>query len=59
MRRYPQAHYLVANRVCPDSIVKQLAEGGIGMENISVYQLPLDAFENTSVILCKSEGSMG
>lgn len=59
VRRYPQAHYLVANRACPERIVGQLAEGGIGMENISVYKLPLDAFENTEFKSYTSEGSMG
>lgn len=60
MMRYPQAHYLVANRACPERIVGQLAEGGIGMENISVHKLPLDAFENTNLKSCESsEGSMG
>jgi len=59
VRRYPQAHYLVANRACPERIVGQLAESGIGMENISVHKLPLDAFENTEMGLYKSEGIVG
>lgn len=50
IRRYPQAHYLVANRICPEKIAGQLAEGGIRTENISVYKLPLDAFESTNFI---------
>ncbi len=49
VRRHPKAHYLVANRGCPEEVVRQLAEWGIGRGQISVYKLPLDAFESTAL----------
>lgn len=52
LHRYPKAHYLVANRLCPVKIAGQLAESGIGTENISVYKLPLEAFESTDLYTC-------
>lgn len=51
VRRYPQAHYLVANRACPERIVEQLTESGVIKDNISVYKLPLDAFESTNLFM--------
>ena len=51
LQRYPQAHYLVANRACPEKIESQLADGGIGRENISVYKLPLNAFGSTNLFM--------
>ncbi len=52
VRRYPQAHYLVANRTCSERIRGQLVDDGIGWENISVYELPLDAFKHTELSVC-------
>ena len=49
--RYPQAHYLIANRTCPEVIARQLEESGIGRENISVYKLPLSAFGSTDLFI--------
>lgn len=50
-RRYPGAHYLVANRACPGEIVRQLTESGIRKENISIYRLPLNAFGSTNLFM--------
>jgi len=49
LRRHPKAHYLIANRGCPEKIADQLAKDGIGREQISIYKLPLDAFESTAL----------
>lgn len=49
--RYPEAHYLVANRICPQKIVAQLTESGIRKENISIYKLPLNAFGSTNLFM--------
>lgn len=51
IRCYPEAHYLVANRVCPQKIVAQLTESGIRKENISIYKLPLNAFGSTNLFM--------
>lgn len=51
IRQYPHAHYLIANRTCPGEITRQLAEHGIGKENMSVYGLPLDAFGSTNLFM--------
>lgn len=50
-RRYPEAHYLVANRACPEKIVRQLTESGIKKENSSIYRLPLNAFGSTNLFM--------
>ncbi len=49
--RYPEAHYLAANRACPEKIARQLRESGIREENISVYRLPLNAFGCTNLFM--------
>ena len=51
VRRYPKAHYLVANRACPGEIMKQLAGYGIREEAMSVYTLPLQAFGSTNLFM--------
>lgn len=51
VRRYPQAHYLIANRTCPEVIAGQLEDSGIGRENISVYKLPLSPFGSTDLFM--------
>ena len=51
VRRYPEAHYLVANRACPEKIVRQLTESGIKKENSSIYRLPLNAFGSTNLFM--------
>jgi len=51
IRRYPKAHYLVANKSCPEEIIQQLCDSGIREENISVYKLPLDAFGSTNLFM--------
>lgn len=51
VRRYPEAHYLVANRACPEKILEQLTESGIRKENISIYRLPLNAFGSTNLFM--------
>lgn len=51
LRQYPGAHYLVANTICPEKIVEQLVQRGIGRENISVYKLPLNAFGSTNLFM--------
>jgi len=50
-RCYPGAHYLVANRTCPEEIVRQLEDGGISREDISIYTLPLNAFGSTNLFM--------
>lgn len=49
--RYPGAHYLVANRTCPEKIIGQLTDGGISEGDISVYTLPLNAFGSTNLFM--------
>lgn len=51
VKRYPKAHYLVANRVCPGEIMKQLAGYGIREEAMSAYTLPLQAFGSTNLFM--------
>lgn len=51
LKQYPQAHYLIANRSCPEKIMEQLAEEGISRETMSVYRLPLDAFGSTNLFM--------
>ncbi len=49
--RYPEAHYLVANMIQPEEIVRQLLNSGIAEERISVYKLPLNAFGSTNLFM--------
>ncbi len=51
VRRYPGAHYLAAKKACPEEIVGQLEEIGVGEEQISVYGLPLNAFGCTNLFM--------
>lgn len=51
VRRYPDAHYLIANKKSPEEIVKQLLDQGIRKENMTVYKLPMNALESTSLFL--------
>lgn len=51
VRRYPQAHYLIANRARSDEIVHQLSDRGIRQENMSVYRLPMNAFGCTNLFM--------
>lgn len=51
VRRFPNAHYLIANKKSPEEIVNQLLDQGIGKENMTVYKLPMNALESTSLFL--------
>lgn len=51
VKRYPNAHYLVAKKTCSEEIVRQLCSSGIHEENISVYKLPLNAFGSTNLFM--------
>ena len=51
VRQYPQAHYLVAKKACPEEIVQQLLDSDIREEDISVYRLPLNAFGCTNLFM--------
>lgn len=51
VRRYPEAHYLVAVKTDPGAVVRQLEESGIGKGRISVYGLPLNAFGCTNLFM--------
>lgn len=51
VRRYPDAHYLVTKRAQPEEILQQLANIGVGKENMSRYDLPLSAFESTNLFM--------
>ena len=51
VKQYPQAHYLIANRTCPQAIMEQLTECGIRQENMSVYRLPLNPFGSTNLFM--------
>ncbi len=49
--QYPEAHYLVAKLVSPEEIVEQLTDNGIVEEQISIYNLPLNAFGSTNLFM--------
>jgi len=49
--KYPQAHYLIAKRVKPEEIMQQLLDYGIQKKNISIYNLPLNAFRSTNLFM--------
>ncbi|MCM1174196.1 MAG: glycosyltransferase [Blautia sp.] len=51
VKKYPQAHYIIAKKAGTDEIAKQLSDGGILEENISVYKLPLNAFGSTNLFM--------
>ena len=51
VRRYPNAHYLVAKQSHPEEIIDQLLNNGILKEKISVYKLPLNAFGSTNLFM--------
>ncbi len=51
IKRYPQAHYLIANRGCPQAIMDQLMDSGIGQDQISTYKLPLHGFRSTNLFM--------
>ncbi len=51
VRQFPQAHYLIANRICPQTIEEQLNGYGIRKEQISLYKLPLHAFRSTNLLM--------
>ncbi len=51
VRRYPDAHYLIANKKSPEEIAKQLLDQGIRKEKMSIYKLPMNALESTSLFL--------
>lgn len=55
VKRYPKAHYLIANRVHGEEIKEQLCAEGIPEADISVYKLPLSPMESTNYFmkLCK------
>lgn len=54
-RDYPDAHYLIAKKAHPGELVKQLENNGITRENISIYKLPLNAFESTNIFYKSSD----
>lgn len=51
VKQYPQAHYLIANKKCPDAIMEQLADCGVRKEDMSVYRLPLSVFGSTDLFM--------
>ncbi len=51
VRRYPNAHYLVAKQSHSEEIIEQLLNNGILKEKISVYKLPLNAFGSTNLFM--------
>lgn len=51
LRRYPDAHYIIAKMFCPEEIEQQLLDSGIEEEQISIYKLPLDAFGSTNLFM--------
>lgn len=51
IRRYPQAHYLIAKKGGTGEIEQQLLDGRILKENISVCKLPLNAFGCTNLFM--------
>ena len=51
VKLYPHAHYLIANRRCPEEIAAWLENSGISRENMSVYRLPLSAFGSTNLFM--------
>ncbi len=51
VRRYPRAHYLVANRNYSAEMKQQLCMAGIVEESISLYRLPLLPMESTNYFM--------
>ena len=51
IKQYPKAHYLIANKRCPEILVQQLRDYGIRRENISMYKPPLNAFGSTNLFM--------
>lgn len=51
LKRYPEAHYLIAKMGDVGEIEKQLKDAGIEKERISVYKLPLNAFGSTNLFM--------
>lgn len=51
LRRYPDAHYIIAKMYSPEEIVQQLSDSGIREEQISIYKLPLNAFGSTNLFM--------
>lgn len=51
IKRYPRAHYLIANRTCPEAVMEQLERNGVGREEMSVYRLPLNPFGSTNLFM--------
>lgn len=49
--RYPNAHYLVTKRAHPEEIVQQFEGYGVDSEQITLYDLPLNAFESTNLFM--------
>lgn len=51
VEKYPEAHFLIANRVYGQEIQKQLEFAGIPKDSISVYTLPLLPMECTNYFM--------
>lgn len=51
VRRYPDAHYLIAKMNGQQEIMQQLAHFQIPRERISMYKLPLNAFGCTNLFM--------
>ena len=58
-KKYPQAHYLIANRVHSAAIQAQLSSEGMAEEQVSVYTLPLLPMECTNYFLKLKETAYG
>ncbi|MDE6620062.1 MAG: glycosyltransferase [Lachnospiraceae bacterium] len=51
IKRYPDAHYLVAKKTNGEEILQQLSNQGIAQEHTSIYRLPLNAFGSTNLFM--------
>lgn len=51
VRRYPDAHYVIAKLNNQEEIINQLIDCGISEDRISIYKLPLDAFGSTNLFM--------
>lgn len=51
VRRFPRAHYLIANRACPGQVRRQLEGYGVREGDMSEYRLPLDAIRSSSLFV--------
>lgn len=51
VRKYPDAHYVIAKLNNQEEIINQLIDSGISEDRISIYKLPLNAFGNTNLFM--------